>query len=76
MIKDNTSITVLNLPITELAVSEEFKNITIKYGYFTLSDFLKLEKTYDVLQHDGFGYRMLAELTHLFFSMGLIDYLN
>jgi hypothetical protein len=67
---------ILNLPISELNTTVEFKAITQKYGYHTLTDLLKLEKPYNVLQHEGFNYRMLAEFTHLLADHGMEEYLS
>ncbi len=66
----------LNQPISKLEASEEFILVTEKYGYHTLADILKLEKPYDVLEHEGFGVRMLAEFTHLLVENDLGHYLN
>jgi len=66
---------LLNLPIAKLSASPELQAITQHYGYHTLADILKLEKPYDVLQHEGFNMRMLAELTHILTDYGFDRYL-
>lgn len=67
---------LLNLSITELRASEEFKVVTQKYGYHTLGDILRLSKPYEVLKHKDFGYRMLFEFTSILRKNGLGGYLD
>lgn len=67
---------ILNKPVSELKATEEFKKICKKYGYRSLADILKLEKPYDLLQHEGFGMRMLAEFSRILMKNGLTHYLN
>ncbi|WP_379126142.1 hypothetical protein [Paradesertivirga mongoliensis] len=67
---------LLNQAINELAVSEEFKVVTAAYGYRTLEDILRMGKAYEMLKHEGFGYRMLFELTGILRGNGLGGYLD
>ena len=66
----------LNQPIAELDTSEEFKALTARYGYNTLADILRRGKAYEMLKHEGFGYRMLFELTGILTRNGLGGYLD
>jgi hypothetical protein len=66
---------LLNQPIAQLNASPELQAITKQYGYLTLADILKLPKPYDLLQHEGFGMRLLAELTHILADHGFTQYL-
>jgi len=66
---------ILNQPITELEISEEFKKLTLKYRYQTLGDILNLPKPYGLLQHEGFNYRLLMEFTETLTKNGLGHYL-
>ncbi|ODS76874.1 MAG: hypothetical protein ABS46_18815 [Cytophagaceae bacterium SCN 52-12] len=52
---------VLNQSISLLDVSEESKEITRRYGYNAVADILSLPTPYKLLEHQGFGYRMLVE---------------
>lgn len=70
-----TQQALLNQPIAELKTSPELQTLTQQYGYYTLADILKLPKPYDLLQHDGFGMRQLAELCHILADHGLEQYL-
>ena len=67
---------LLNQPISELDTSEEFKAISARYGYSTLADILRRGKAYEMLKHEGFGYRMLFELTEILRVNGLGRYLD
>lgn len=67
---------LLNQPIIELSLSEEFKVLTARYGYNTLGDILRMGKAYEMLKHEGFGYRMLFELTGILRGNGLGRYLD
>lgn len=67
---------VLNQPISSLDVSEEFKEITRRYGYNTLADILSLSTPYKLLEHPGFGYRMLFEYVSFLEDQQLGNYLN
>ena len=67
---------LLNTPIPELELSEEFKALSRQYGYLTPADILRPGKPYHMLKHKGFGYRMLFEFTGLLRKNGLGGYLN
>lgn len=67
---------VLNRPISSLEVSQEFKEITHQYGYETLADILSLPTPYKLLEHPGFGYRMLMQYVSFLEEQGLGSYLN
>lgn len=66
---------LLNQPIAKLNASPELKALISQYGYHTLADVLKLPKPYDLLEHEGFGMRQLAELSHILADHGLEQYL-
>jgi DNA-directed RNA polymerase alpha subunit len=51
---------VLNTPIVDLELSEEFKNKTGQLGFKTLASLLEHQPT-DLLKLPGFGYRLLTE---------------
>lgn len=66
---------LLNQPISELAMTEEFKRLTLKYHIKTLGDILNLPQPYDILQHEGFNFRLLMEFTGMLSKNGLRHYL-
>jgi hypothetical protein len=66
---------LLNQPISELKLSDKFKELTHKFHYQTLGDILNLNEPYDLLKHEGFDYRILMEFTHILNINGLNHYL-
>ncbi len=61
MKNDQFPESLLHKPIASLEFSDEFKEVTNKAGYSTLSEMLTRKNPYKLLKHPGFGYRMLAE---------------
>ncbi|MFA6084671.1 hypothetical protein [Mucilaginibacter sp.] len=51
---------VLNTPINNLEISEEFKIKTGQLGFHTLASLLEYQPS-DLLKLPGFGYRLLTE---------------
>ena len=66
---------ILNLPIHELELSEEFKMKAGQLGFQTLAALLKRE-TSDLAKLPGFGYRMLIEMTSYLEKRGLGKYVK
>ena len=61
---------MLNTPINDLEISEEFKNKTGQLGFQTLACLLKYEP-HDLAELPGFGYRMLTEMINFLESKKL-----
>ena len=54
---------ILNQSISELELTEKFKELTHKYQLNTLGDILNLKQPYDLLRYEGFDQRSLMEFS-------------
>ena len=66
---------ILNQPISELKMSDTFKKLTLQYQLKTIGDILNMPTPNDLLQHEGFDYRLLMEFTAFLTKNGLGHYL-
>jgi DNA-directed RNA polymerase alpha subunit len=66
---------VLNTPIKDLEISEEFKRKTGQLGFRTLANLLE-HRPSDLLKLPNFGYRMLTEYISFMEKEHLGKYIN
>ena len=66
---------ILNTPISDLNISEEFKNKAGRLGFQTLAELVKCEPD-DLAKLPGFGYRMVTEMISFLEERGLGQYVR
>lgn len=67
---------LLNQPIADLDLSQEFKVVAKKYHYNTLGDILRLEHLSLILKHKEFSHRLFFEFTNIICKNKLGNYIN